>query len=346
LAARLMGEGFNVAVVSEPLGVGAREFPRGSYIARVGRNRAALHERIDALAREAGVGVHAAATAFAERGPTGTGSETTRTLNPPRIAVLAGEGVGIASYGALWFELERRIGQPFTAVRAADASRAALDHFDVIVLPAGSSYGRKLGETGAERLHGWVERGGTLIAYGGGARWVQDAEPFSETYVAPDTASLPADSALALRATLEAVAAPQAQLPPAVSPDARPDQPEPVPGSFLRALLDPTHWLTFGYTGPELAVLAESLPLRASRAGQNPVSYAAEDQLVISGWSWPANTMPSYAGGSYATVDAIGDGRVILFAEDPLYRGVFDAPKQLLYNALLLGAPARAGAAR
>src|SRR5690606_12490345 len=142
--ARLMGEGFNVAVAERELVVDGQDFPRGTFIARVDRNPGSLHERIAALAREAGVRVTASASAFPDRGPTGTGSESTRTLAPPRIAVLAGEGVRITSYGALWFQLEQRIGQPFTALRA-DGAAGELDRFDVVILPEGT-YGRSLGE--------------------------------------------------------------------------------------------------------------------------------------------------------------------------------------------------------
>jgi hypothetical protein len=85
----------------------------------------------------------------------------------------------------------------------------------------------------------------------------------------------------------------------------------------------------------------EHLPLRPSSGGANPVVYAGGDRLVVSGFTWPDNTRRVYAGQPYATVDAVGRGRVILLAEDPLYRGVFDAPAGLLMNAIYLGARRR-----
>ncbi|MGH7483077.1 MAG: hypothetical protein ACRELV_13055, partial [Longimicrobiales bacterium] len=350
LLARLLGEGFNVAVAGEPLVVDGLDFPRGSFIARVGRNDESLHARIDALARDAGVAAYAAASAFPVRGPTGTGSETTRSLAAPDIAVLAGEGVGISSFGWLWFELERRVHYPFTAVRASDLGEADLDRFEVVVLPSGS-FDDELGERSIQRLKDWVERGGTLIAYDAAARWVQDAD-FGAAYVAPDTAAPSADSVRALVERIAAAALSEeaesrdAALPPAISPGARPAEPEAVPGAFLRVRLDPTHWLTVGYEAGELPVLMQSLPLRASTDGANPVVFTEDDDLVISGFAWPLNTRRTYGGGAYATVDDVGDGRIVLFADDPLYRGVYEAPATLLWNAIFLGAPGRAGAER
>ena len=343
LVASLMGEGFNLAVAERPMVVDGAEYPRGSWIARVSRNPETLHERIDALAREAGVSVAAARSAFPERGPTGTGSETTRTLHPPRIAVLADEGVAVTSYGSLWFELERRVGQPFTALRAADAVDESLGRFDVIVMPDGG-YG-VLDDEMAEALKAWVEAGGTLIAYGGGARWVQEQDLGAE-YVEPDTARPPADTIAAILGRIDAAAPDTVLLPPGASPDARPDAPLEVPGAFLRGRLDLTHWLTFGYAGGDIPLLVRSLPLRASTTGANPVVFADADSLVMSGFTWPDNTARTYVGRTYATVDGAGSGRIILFATDPLHRGVFDAPAVLLFNAIYLGAPGRQGAER
>ena len=333
LAARLMDEGFAVVASADSLVVDGRAFRRGAFIVRIGRNAVTLHERIAELAREAGVAVHAAASAFPERGPTGTGSEATRTLARPRVAVLAGEGVGISSYGALWFELERRIGMPFTALRA-DRALGALDDYDVLILPDGS-YGASLGgEENVAALRGWIERGGTLIAYGGGARWVQGAE-LGATYQRPDTASLSRDSAAALLRRVDALVG-ENELPPFTSASARAGDPISVPGAFLRARLDMTHWLTSGYTTNELALLMRTLPLRASLRGANPVVFADADRLVLSGWTWPENTVRAYAGRPYATVDNVGRGSITLFAFDPLYRGTYTAPAQLLMNAILL----------
>jgi hypothetical protein len=332
LAVRLMDEGFAVVSSARPLVVENRDYRRGTFIVRVGRNAATLHDRIAALAAEAGVAVHAAASAFPERGVTGTGSDAARTLAKPRVAVAAGEGVAISSYGALWFELERRVGLPFTALRADDMT-GSLDDFDVIVLPDGS-YGSSLGEDGAGAVKDWVERGGTLIAYGGGARWVQSVDLGAE-YETADTTALPGDTVAALLRRLDA-AAPQEDLPPVSSPGARAGDALTVPGALLRGRLDMTHWLTSGYTGSEIALLMRALPLRASLRGANPVVFADADRLVITGFTWPDNTTRSYAGRPSATVDSVGNGQIILFAFDPLYRGTFTAPAQLLMNALLL----------
>jgi hypothetical protein len=334
-----MGEGFHVAASSRALVVDGRDFRSGSFIARVDRNSVALHERIDALSREAGVSVYAAASAFPDRGPTGTGSEATRTLNPPRIAVLAGEGINITSYGALWFQLERRIAQPFTALRGSEVSASGLDRFDVMILPDGNP-GGALGPNGARNLRGWVERGGTLIAYGGSARWVQ-SQDLGLSFQPADTAAAPRDTVNAILQRIDATLPGLTFGEPA--PGARPNDPQAVPGSFLRARIDTLHWLSFGVERAEQAVLVRTLPLRPTLRGANVIQFAPADRLVVAGFTWPDNTARTYAGRPYATVDRAEDGTVILIAGDPLHRGIFDAPGLFLMNAIYLGARGRPG---
>jgi hypothetical protein len=344
LLTRLMGEGFHVVVALRPLVVVGQAFARGSFIVRVDRNPAEVHDRIAQLARDAGVTVLAARSAFPERGATGTGSESTRTLHPPRVAALAGEGSGITSFGALWFQLEQRINQPFTALRAGSVDGATLDRFDVLILPNGG-YGGVLVDDAAASVMCWVQRGGALISYDGGARWVLQHD-IGTAHEKADTASLSADSVVAIIRRIDAAAPGAWGLPPLTSPGARPHDAEAVPGAFLRARLDPMHWLTAGYEAAEIPVLMQSVPLRPTTRGANPVVFADADRLVMAGFVWPENTARNYPKRPWATVDEVGAGKVILFASDPLYRGVFDAPAGLLMNAIYLGARGRPGAER
>ena len=103
LALRLMQEDFKVATAVRPLSAGGREFPRGSFIARVERNPERLHERVAELARGSGIVVSAVPTAYTERGAPGVRSEAIGSLPRPRVAMLVDGSVSPSSYGWLWF---------------------------------------------------------------------------------------------------------------------------------------------------------------------------------------------------------------------------------------------------
>jgi hypothetical protein len=277
--------------------------------------------------------VHAADTAFPEYGATGTGSEATRSLRPPHIGVLAGHGVSITSYGALWFTLEQQLAQPFTALRTRTLESTELDAFDVLILPDGS-YGT-LTESARTAITDWVQRGGALIGYAGGAQHIT-AHDLGATFTVPDEEPVPADTLDAIREAVASqvdgpVGGPVAASPSAGLPDLS------VPGAFLRAEADTTHWLTHGYSSGMPALLARNEPLPLSQDGANPVTYAT-DPLRVSGFVWPELGRRTYAGRAYAAVDRSGDGVVVRLAEDPVFRVFADGPIHLLTNAIYLGA--------
>lgn len=90
-------------------------------------------------------------------------------------------------------------------------------------------------------LQGWAERGGTVIAYGGGARWVQ-GQDFGIAWEEVDTAAPPPDSSEAILARIDAaVPGPAA---PEMAIGARPDRAPAVPGTFLRATAGTLQWMS------------------------------------------------------------------------------------------------------
>jgi len=344
LLARLLGEGVRVAVATRPLRVAEREFPRGTFVLRTSRNPEALHRRVDELAREAGVEVVAAHTAFASSGPAGPGSESVLGLLAPRIAVAADEGVRTTSYGHTWFTLERRLGYPFTPLRFEALADGALEGYDVLVLPDGSpaAFARGLGEEGSAALEGWIERGGVLVGWGGGAEFAVRNDLSGASLVARvvEEGRGAVDSLVPAErlARIEALPQRREPFPPAVSPTAEPGALQPVPGAILRAELDLTHWLTLGYEGPDLPVLADGDDfLTLSPEGSNPVVFPGEGELGVAGFLWPGNTERLLRGTAHTVAEPLGRGQVILFGGDPNYRLVWRSTTRLFANAVLLG---------
>jgi hypothetical protein len=125
--------------------------------------------------------------------------------------------------------------------------------------------------------------------------------------------------------------------PPHVSPNApqgtKPDQ---IPGAIFRATLDRSHWLAWGYGRDDLPVLlTTSELLKPSSKGDNPAAFTGTG-LLLSGFAFP-NTERFVQGSVYAAVENSGQGKVVLFADDPLFRGFWRGPARLVSNAILYG---------
>ncbi len=67
-----------------------------------------------------------------------------------------------------------------------------------------------------------------------------------------------------------------------------------------------------------------------------PVRFADAKRLRMSGLMWPESAV-RIENSAYATVERVGAGQVILFAQDPIFRGGWRGTGRLLLNAILLG---------
>jgi hypothetical protein len=319
LALRLLQEGYKVATAARPLRAGERDFPRGSFIARVERNPATLHARVAELARTSGVQVLSVNSAFADRGDTGVGSENIVSLKKPSIAVVVDGSVSPESYGWLWFLLERRLGVRFTAVRANRIGGIELDRYNLIVLPDGGP--GLAGQLGMSTLKDWVSRGGTLVCI-------------------DDAAEVPTLSSVGL-STAKVVGVPSK---PRKEDDEIPDpdssaseatrRPQYIPGTVFWATPDPRQWLTWGFAEGRIPVMLQgNTMLTPTKEGANALRFDRVP-LTVTGWTWP-ETERRLAHTAFAIDEPNGDGHVVMLAGPVLFRSYWRNTERLLTNALL-----------
>jgi hypothetical protein len=326
LALRLMQEDFKVATSTKPLRAGGRDFPRGSFIARVERNPETVHERIAALARSSQTIVLAVHTAFADRGDTGVGSEAVASLKRPRVAMLVDGSVSPSSYGWLWFLFERRLGVRFTALRVSALAGAELERYNVVVVPDGNpgALARALGDGGIATLKDWITRGGTLVCL-------------------DDAAELPTLKGVGL-STARPVGVKVGEEKKDEADDKAPSdsvreeerRPEYVPGTVFWASLDPRHFLAYGYDAARIPVLLQGrLFLKPSKEGANPLKFDRAP-LALTGWTWP-ETERRLLDTAYAVDEPTGDGHVIMIEGSPAFRLFWRSTERLLLNAVVYG---------
>ena len=337
LAARLLGEGFNIAVATQPFRAAGADWARGSVIARVERNPEGLHERIAALAAEAGVRLVALNSARAETGPD-LGEDPVVEVRAPRIAVIVGEPTDDRAYGATWFTLEERLGTGFTALQIPQVESADLSRYNVIVLPHGgpSDYQQMLGEGGIARLRRWTQDGGTLVLIKGAAAFAtrRGVEWTSSTLKRQDaTVRLFFDDTAAVRAPRRAGAAAGDSAERRLT---RSMELVRTPGAILRVRVDPEHFLGFGVAGDVAATIQSNYAFTISRDGQNAAAFPDEGSLKLAGWMWP-EARAALARTLYAWVERAGRGQVILFADDPNFRATQLSTTRLFFNAVVLG---------
>ncbi|MEO5826214.1 MAG: M14 family zinc carboxypeptidase [Gemmatimonadales bacterium] len=333
MALALLRDGVNVASTNEPLRAGGASYPVGTFVVRVARNADGLHEKVVSAQALSGADVYAVNSAFPDSGQIGVGSTAVEAVHPPRVLVMAGDGVSQTGYGDVWWYLERELQQPFVPVDPRRFGSVTLERFNVVVLPPGN-YAATLGTDGMNRLRDWVRGGGVVIALGSAVSTLEQKELGLRTPV-----DAPKSDNRKLEATDTVISARDPV--PFVSPSAAGNQePEGTPGAIGRATLDRTHWLTWGYDRDKIAVPLPARYMRPSKNADNVVVFNDRD-AVIAGFTWPGNTDRFLTGSVWATVESVGRGTVVAFAENPLFRGFWRGTARLFENALLHGAGRR-----
>jgi hypothetical protein len=313
---RFLEGGGRARVVGRAATQDGRRWPAGTWFLP-----AATNDTLQARVAAAGLGAHAvpARGGMSEEG-IDLGSSSVATARLPRVAVLTGEGVSATSFGAAWFYLEQELGLPFDALLASDLGRADLNRYDVIVIPDAS--GQAVGEAQRQALGGWVERGGRLIAYAGGAAAVASVAEveFRERMEEPEP-----ERARLLRGREER------------ERDAWREQ---VPGSIIPARLDPAHPLAWGAGAADdparIFVLHVGTRIFEPSADVETVVHFPADAGNVSGVISDDNLM-RLEEGAWLVTRRMGRGSVVLFAGDPLFRLFWRATHPLFVNAVLLG---------
>lgn len=304
LMARLMAEGYRVAMATQPFVKNGKSYERGVVVVRVERNPESLHERIRVLAEETGTRVETADAAWTEEGIL-LGSRNVVNLKMPEVLVLMDEPTRGRSYGAIWYTLEQRYGVPFTALRTTDFNDINLHDYDVVIMPPGSSsgYERVLGTSGIEKLKTWVKGGGTFIGIGEGAEFATD-----------DQVNL-SSSSLLQEVSEESMHIPQ------------------TPGAIMSVALDTHHFLSLSYSDKIPVHVNSSRIFSPSKEGANVGMF--NDPAHVSGFVFEDNKA-NFPGNAYLIHEPMGSGNVVLFAEQPVFRLYWRGLERLFLNSVLL----------
>jgi hypothetical protein len=374
MAIRLLQDGHRVAVSTKKLTAGGRTFSRGSFVVRISRNSDSIHDAVSRLASETGATVVAVNNGYNDEGDTGVGSENVLPMQSPKIAMIADEVVDQTSYGSIWWTLDRyRI--EFTPITLANARGSVLSKYNVLIMPDGAAgrYFSSLGAGGVSGLKTWISNGGTLVTVRGASVFAalkdvgltssklvgsdDDEEKSKTTVEEPDKRKAEAEvkPSPTPRGTPNTESTPEPNptpepktdkqdwqapvLPPIASPSANAGKvPEGIPGAIMRATVDRTTYLTYGLEQDELPVLLSSgYFFRYSKEGTNALVFDAKPKrpLTVSGFVWEGNTERLLKGTAYLIDEPLGSGHVILFAEEPFFRGIFRSTTRPFFNSIL-----------
>ncbi len=339
--AEMLQAGIRVRHAGLPFALGGRKYAIGAAIVRVSDNGPDLAAKLGPIVAKHEAETIPVDTGYQDEGIS-LGSGSVQAMKAPRVLLAWDAPAQANSTGFTRYVLERRFGQPATAVRVNSLGRADLNDFDVIVLPSGT-YGPLAGEDALRRLREWIRGGGTLITIGEASRWAASVKlletPTELRGGKPDVTEGSGSSGGSGGSGSAGSSGPAGSpfdYDKAIQPER--ERPENTPGGILRVSVDQEHWLSSGQDG-ELQAIVEGnrvfTPIRLDK-GRNVGTYAAKDKLVASGLVWD-EARDQLAQKAFLIHQPMGQGHLVAFAEEPNYRAFTEATELLFINAVLLG---------
>jgi hypothetical protein len=242
------------------------------------------------------------------------GSGNVRTVSIPRVAMLVGDGVAATEAGFTWYLLDSQIGMPITKVNTSQLGQLRIQDYNTLIMVSGNY--SQLGETGITKIKTWVQQGGTLVLVRNAVNWAIQNKVVEE--------QMKKEEEKKDNKRIDYVTAGDYQGSRAIG------------GSIYMTDLDVTHPLGFGYTSRNLPVWRNhSMFLEPTK---NPFSTVAKCTANphLSGYIHKAN-LEKIKNSPSLVVSASGQGRAVLFLDDPNFRGYWFGTNKLFFNALFFG---------
>ena len=271
-----------------------------------------LYNIISKASVAANIKVHTVATGFSSSG-IDLGSNYVKTLKKPEAAMIIGNGVAASEAGEIWHLLDQRLHMPITKIDILNFSRVRLERYNTLVMVSGAY--NFLDKNSVDKIKAWVQNGNTLITIKSGADWAIK-NGFTKFKLAVDSSTTKGRLDYDRASDMEGAKA--------------------LGGSIFSIDLDTTHPIGYGFSKRKVSVYKNnSTFFQNSTSAYNTIAQYTNTPLV-GGYLHP-NSLKMIKNSPSILVGAEGSGRVILFADEPNFRGTWYGTNKLFLNALFLG---------
>ena len=294
-----------------------KNFNYGSILIPVSKQKISseeLYEIIKTAQEKFNVPIFNSESGFSIKG-IDLGSNNFRINKPVKVALVVGEGVNSYEAGEVWHLLDTRIGMPLSKIRLNQFSRVSLDKYTTMIMVSGSY--NQLNKNDIEKINNWVEKGNTLITIAKGYSWAINKKLVKESLLEPTK-----DSIFSRKNYVNA---------------GENIGRERIGGAILSVDLDLTHPLAFGYRDSSIPVYKNNnVFINKTKDHYSSVGVYSKDPH-IDGYISEKNIKNNFKNTASLIVSKLGSGRVIIFADNPNFRGSWYGTNKLFLNAIFFG---------
>jgi hypothetical protein len=292
------------------------KYPTGSLIILKSENSADVAQKLQKLAKSCLINISQTMSGMVDKG-SDFGYSDVEIINNPKIALLVGDQTNSLNSGEIWHFLENEMNLQVTLISASSLSNADLNEFTVLFVPEGYYESNS-------SISSWVEDGGKVICFGssieslglslGLSSTTNDEEENNEEDGGKSPKSKKEKKEDVSFADSERIS---------LSTN--------VIGAIYRCKLDQTHPLCYGIDS-YYTLRQSSDSYNKLENGFTPVSIANSNDHLNGFVGYKAK--PLQENSMVAGIQSKGSGQVILFIDNPLFRGFWENGKMLVANAI------------
>ena len=308
-----------------PTTAGDQSFSYGALVIPLQKQKISsdeLREHLLEAANAFQVDVHAATTGYSRSG-IDLGSRYVSAVKKPKAVMLIGDGTSGYEAGFVWHLLDQRVKMPITKLQTNMFGRADLSKYNTMVLVSGSY--SNLDSTDIQKIKEWVAEGNTLITIGRASAWAIGKKLVKESLVKEEKDKKGEKKDTTKQKRYDYVQASEIR------------GRDGVGGVIFEVDLDISHPLGYGYRDRQLPVYRNNkVWIAPSKNEFSNVAMYTEDPH-IDGFITDDNVNKFLKKSASIVVSRAGQGRVVLFAEDPNFRGTWYGTNKLFLNAIFFG---------
>ncbi len=314
LLSALIQAGIRVRYTEKDFSFNGKTFGKGTMVILKKGNEQKISTCLSLL-NQSGIKATAMASGFMDAG-VDFGSDKWHLIKKPTVAMLTGEDVSETAAGEVWHLFDEQLNYPIILLNAANLSHTDLKGIDVLIVPNGSY---KILSEKESNLKTWVKQGGRLIVMENAVAQMASSDwgiklKNDESEKSDDKKSDYAD----------------------IKKYADRDRQSLVnntPGAIYRMELDNTHPLGFGYPNYYYTLKMNSRLYEFMKEGWNV--GVIKKQAPTAGFVGSV-AKSNLIDGTLIGVQDMEAGKVVYFADDPIFRNFWENGKLLLSNAVFL----------
>lgn len=314
----LLNHNVKVRFAASPFIYNTKNYDRGTLIILKSNNIPDWQQVTNTACKTFNIQPNDVESGFMEKGAD-FGSEKIRFIRKPKVALLTGSEISYTASGEVWNLFDEVLNYPITQLNFEDINNLSLVNYDVIIMPDGmySSLNKK---PIADKLENYVNGGGKIIAMQNGAATLAGIELTGlklKSNEEDSTKDKKSDYTLLKR----------------FADRERNELVNSIPGAIYKLELDSTHPLAYGY------------PSFYYTLKQDNNLYG----FLKDGWNVGVIKTTNYTSGFVGSkiksvlkdglligVQNHGNGNIIFFADDPLFRLFWENGKLMFCNAVFL----------